>query len=77
MPSKKKIIEINSKRKPTHGFLAEDLHTASVQAIETIRKNNCIAKVNVKTVYAGCFLTSSISESNFNYSTSYKPSIDS
>lgn len=51
MPTKKQIEEIKSKKKPTKGFSEADLQSSAERAIPAIRKNQLMAKLNIKGFY--------------------------
>ncbi|MGM0582202.1 MAG: hypothetical protein ACQETL_16095 [Bacteroidota bacterium] len=51
MPTKKQIEEIKSRKKPTKGFSEADLQSSAERAIPTIRKNQVMAKLNIKGFY--------------------------
>ncbi|UII26323.1 hypothetical protein LVD15_24000 [Fulvivirga maritima] len=70
MIDKDKIAEINAKRKSTKGFSEACIQQVGEKAVAAIAKNRSISHFNVKAIYQGFYLTSSVSDTDLIYNTS-------
>lgn len=66
MATKKQIKEIKSRKKPTKGFSEADFQISAKRAIPTIRRNQLMAKLNIKDFYASYGWKSVSSSMDFN-----------
>lgn len=62
MATKKQIEEIKSRKKPTKGFSEADFQNSAERAVPTIRRNQLLAKLNIKDFY-GSYGWNSVSSS--------------
>lgn len=62
MATKKQIEEIKSRKKPTKGFSEADFQFSAERTIPTIRRNQLMAKLNIKDFY-GSYGWKSVSSS--------------